>query len=379
MDAILSHISAAAFWSAYGSADTDAALLRLRARGGLDSHDENAHSLEGGIGSKKEALFHSDVDGKSLTKEVLLAADGLGVVAPGERIHLLVEGLENRRPSVRVVCHSCASDMPEGSIVPVAPGLSVCSPALTFVQMASFIPSSQLIHLGMMFCGLYARSSHVRPDGAKDGRSRKLEERNPIVSAEGLRAYVESVSRLKGSRKARNAARYVIDRSRSPMESATALLLCLPRARGGYALPRPVLNAKTYVDRIDGASSRRLEADEVSATRRDESGRAYYECDLVWPSLKVVVEYHGDAAHFDERGVGRDLHKANMLSAMGYGYFALTNATLSDPRRFHEFALRLSRRMGVRQDRLPSDFAFRQAELRKQLKVDYIRRLCASS
>lgn len=288
-------------------------------------------------------------------------------------------------------------------------GMLVASPELVFIQMTQRLSFAHLVHFGMMLCGIYARESVTHPlinengfssnfgldiselrPGSRSSHSfgtvsseylelqpvdspfkvseskRRLHRRAPLTTPEELKAYASQAKGLKGATAAARAVCHVIGRSRSPMESALAIALCLPYKFGGYMLPHPELNYAVYVEDTGSISG---------GVRRDVHGKPYFECDLVWPDNGVIIEYHGDDSHFTREGMARDARKSNILTREGRSLFTATFETYSSPLRFNEFAHGVREKVGKRFQCRLADFAKRGAGLRDALRIDYLQRL----
>lgn len=198
-------------------------------------------------------------------------------------------------------------------------------------------------------------------------RKRRLRKRAALTSASELRDYVERLTDvggkgLKGIRTATRALPFVVDRSRSPMESALTMALCLPCKLGGFALPNPTLNASVYLGRRDNLAG---------GVRWDSRGLPYFECDLVWGDERVIVEYHGDGGHFTREGAAKDARKANILLGEGFKYYVATIDTMS-ALRFPEFAHRIRLDLHRKFQTSVKGFEQKGIELRNMLQRDYL-------
>ena len=131
----------------------------------------------------------------------------------------------------------------------------------------------------------------------------------PIMSAKSLAAMADAVGSSTAASRARTVAEFAFDGAASPMETALALLLCLPVDYGGFGLPRPQLNAG-----ID-----------VSSCRGRLSDVGLVTPDFLWEEQRVALEY--DSTEFHVAGAGdrgRDAVRANTLTAVGYRVFRAT-------------------------------------------------------
>lgn len=126
-----------------------------------------------------------------------------------------------------------------------------CSPAFAFTRSAVELDFAELVLLGYEITGSYRLDSN-----SEQG----FFSAPPLVSHSAL-VSVSSQGNLLGANKAENALRFVSSGSASPMETALAMLLSMPKAKGGYGLPSPQLNAAVEVPKgvgglhTDGSSS----------------------------------------------------------------------------------------------------------------------------
>ena len=103
--------------------------------------------------------------------------------------------------------------------------------------------------------------------------------REPVTTAADINNYLQKVKKVDGINKARQAAKYILDRSNSPRESILAVLMNLPISRGGYRLLEPNLN---YDVNLSDAGVKLF-------------GRPSCCCDFVWPEQNVVAEYDSNS------------------------------------------------------------------------------------
>lgn len=146
------------------------------------------------------------------------------------------------------------------------------------------------------------------------------------------------------------------------MESALTMALCLPYKLGGFALPKPSLNDSVYLKRKSNLAG---------GVRWDAQGLPYFECDLVWKEHRVIVEYHGDDAHFTREGMAKDARKANILLGEGYAYYVATLDTMS-VFKFPEFAHRIRLNLHQKFQTSVKGFEEKGNRLRKSLQQDYL-------
>lgn len=237
----------------------------------------------------------------------------------GAPLDLLVASPSLVRPSTKVAAHSCEMELPPGSFWRLNDALYIASPELCFVQMAQTMSAPQIAELGLNLCSIY----YV------DTKSRKLPERKPITTSAKLARFAERVTGLRGVKKAREALKWVVGGSRSPMESKMFLLLCYPRSRGGYGFPLAELNR-----RVNPGRDERL------------SEQEYYRIDVCWPDEFVGVEYFGEDDH--ENNVVRDRRRLDALAALGWNMVVVDKQRLYDPDAFDTAAIQVASHLGYR-------------------------------
>lgn len=228
---------------------------------------------------------------------------GSGQGCSKARLHVLVD-----RPGVsdtqHIAFHRSSLDYPRGSFLQVAPHVRICSPELTFVQMASVLPYGSLLALGYELCGCYPIS---------DEPNIRLV-RRPLTTPQRLLAYCERLHQAPGAKLARIAAREVRARSASPKETELAALALAPVRQGGFGLPDAKLN----------------EPIALSAAAAKVARGSTIVCDLYWPKAAFGIEYDGRASHGGSGGQTRDSRRRDALALDGIDLLTVTSDQLSN-------------------------------------------------
>ncbi|MCR5845013.1 MAG: endonuclease domain-containing protein [bacterium] len=244
---------------------------------------------------------------------------------PGEPIDILVFSRNARRDSRSTNCHLWSSATPDNAFYRVG-DMMVSSPELVFLQMASQLSIAQLVALGCELCGQYVLDPRgISRRGHRDACTTRVA---PLTNTERIGTLLAASSRVPGLRNALRALKYVVEGSRSPMETMTCLLLALPGALGGYGFERPVMNA--HIDLDDEA--------------RMVAQRSYCEGDICWPEHKLDIEYHGEV-HADAARMRSDFGRAIGIERMGWRVLTVTSAQVLDMDRFEVVAREVARRM----------------------------------
>ena len=197
-----------------------------------------------------------------------------------------------------------------------------CSPAFAFARSAIELDFAELVLLGYEITGSYRLDSN-----SEQG----FFSAPPLVSHSAL-VSISSQGNLPGANRARNALRFVSPRSASPMETALAMLLSMPKAKGGYGLPLPQLNAAVEVPKGDW---------------RVAYGRQF-RCDLLWPTASLCVEYDSDMFHTGSQKIAHDARRRNALSSLGFTVITATKSQVTSLPGLDQLASQVARGIGVR-------------------------------
>lgn len=242
-------------------------------------------------------------------KGLLDAGNGL-FEAP---LDLLSNSRNDRRVTKLAHYHCLQGSYPEGSIIPVdEPALSemdfelyVSSPEFTFVQMAQELQAWELIELGFELCGNYMSDS---------SSSRGYIEHEPVSTPEKLQSFANQAHGITGAKQARAAAKHIVSKSRSPEETRSCMLACLPRSLGGMGAKPALLNQSI---KLPDAAARML-------------GTRYCTPDLYWPDARLAVEFDNRDFENDSIRAEYDKRKCNAYRMMGIDVVSITRGDLED-------------------------------------------------
>lgn len=227
-----------------------------------------------------------------------------GLIAFDQRrpIHVLVGKPADRVHSDRVVSHVWSGPIPPGSLYHLAPGVLIASPGFCYLMASGSLSKPRAISIGMECVGLYGRRHDAR--GFSD--------RNQLMTKAELVDYLKGAKGCYGCRNALRFLPYVLERSRSPVETAMVLVLTIPSREGGFGLPRPELNMTI-----------RPRPNEFSLSQR-----SHYEVDACWERQRLVLEYNSYSDHLSREALDRDAMKANSLRSLGWKVLVVTRAQL---------------------------------------------------
>ncbi len=239
-------------------------------------------------------------------------------IVPGHPVDVLIFSDDLRRRSSSVSCHAWQTNLPTGAFFRTR-GIYVSSPEFVFLQMAATLPIEQLIALGCELCGQYVLlPKGVIHPSSLDEMPKRL---TPLTNIRKIAAFIDKAGKVKGKAKAKRALKYVIEGSRSPMETMTYMLLCLPVMLGGYGLPKPEMNATIKLDN----------------EARTIARKSYCEGDLCWPEAKLDIEYHGEV-HVGAAQMKSDVGRELGIEHMGWQVITITSPQVFDADQFETVA-----------------------------------------
>lgn len=233
--------------------------------------------------------------------------------------------------------------LPETAFRQVEPGICIASPEYCLLQASKVLSRFQLLELCMELCGKYALAN----ESDRGFVSREFS----LASVNSIQRFLSQMKGEPGVQALQKMLPYALDGSRSPMETRTYILMCLPKKLGGYGLPRPAMN-----HRIELTSEEQLVAK-----------RRYFECDMCWPDQKIVLEYDGDANHSARDDRDRDSVKRNILLSNGFTVFTVTSRQVINEQVFDNLVCEVSKQLGFRLKCFPETWVSKRARLRAEL------------
>ena len=245
-----------------------------------------------------------------------------------------------RRPDL--VAHLAGGPVQAGSYEHIAADVWAASPELCFCQVAGVSSLIETVKTGYELCAFY----RIEPSDI-----RGFEGREPATTTSRLQAFTQRYGGkgAKGAKAARTAAKYVRGAAASPMETAAAMLLTLPRHYGGYGLPACRMNHPIKISDPDTVG---------------HDMRTFYG-DMVWPDRRVIVEYDSDFFHQGSERIHADAARRNALLGAGWKVFTLTKRQLYSVEECEIFAAQLTRALRAYNSHATPHAAERRHELRK--------------
>ncbi|MEC4176666.1 hypothetical protein VIN30_09435 [Adlercreutzia sp. R7] len=263
------------------------------------------------------------------------------------RVHVAALRRPGMASSRALRLHHCAGKMPRGALLKISSRLLLCSPELAFVQMGSQMPFGALVALGYELCGCY-------PSVLRGGRV----VRRPLTNPARLRAFCDRVSSVKGVKAARAAARFIMAKSASVMETELAVVLSLSKRRGGLGYTGARLNELV---KLSPGAARIARCAELS-------------CDILWPDAKVAFEYDSALHVGSVDQMVRDARKRDALAANGIKLWSVTHRQFESILEFEEISARALRGPSGPRKPMTSDQLTRHGMLRHEIAVFHRRR-----
>lgn len=240
-------------------------------------------------------------------------------------LHLLVSQRAQRSHQRGIVTHLLARSVPPESFYRVSDSLVVSSPELTCLQMMNSQRVLPCLELLCEWCGTYA----LGPWG-----SDCLFSRPPLTDLDRLHAFVTRAKGLHGIAGTRRVLELASERLASPRETELYLMLALPVSLGGLGLPKPFVNQRIPLQ---------------SMQLVDLSEHGCFEADLLWPHVRLIVEYDGIDEHEQTaQQVAADKERRSVLAALGYTVIVVTKRDLTSMQAFERKARQIAAALGVR-------------------------------
>lgn len=227
----------------------------------------------------------------------------------------------------------------EGLLVHAAPDAYVADEPLCLVQAATWMSELELLEYAFELVGDYEQI--LGENGwTYVERPRRHTKKSLAVALDGLAS-------VRGVAMARRALSRACEGSRSPMETALAMMVVAPRPLGGLGYRGAVMN-----ERVD-----------VPRELRRHYSSPYFELDVFAPRHHAALEYDGDEhARLDRRT--HDVDRASALGDMGYEVRNVTARHFSRQLELHRVLAWFADRLGLHID-MDADFQRRQNALRE--------------
>ena len=305
----------------------------------LYDEDSFADEAESTAGLSKLGL---DAKGLRISAAVEIVTDylvSLGI--PHEeldRIDTLVSfDFERSRPA-GLRRHVFGAPIPSDHLIEVAEGLLVVDEAMCFVQAGSWMSEPEQLEYGYEICARY-HLNHL-----SSGDYIEIGQRYAVAD---LIAYCDENRSRQGATRAAAVLKRVHDGARSPMETATVIMVVAKRSQGGLGYTRVELN-----HRVD-----------VPNELKYLAKAGYFEIDVYAPASGTGIEYNG-SDHLDKQRSASDAERMTVLSALGFRMIVLTGTQFANRLQLHRAMNAIALAMGLKCDRSEM-FQKRQNDLRE--------------
>lgn len=208
--------------------------------------------------------------------------------------------------------------------------------------MGTHMPELDHLLHGYQLCGTHALAEV----------SGGIVQRPPLASTADLGSFINRHPGLRGTRIARNRLRHLRDGSASPMESALALRLLLPKKKDGLGIPSLVLN----------------HCIEIPTQLQRSAGCRRFRLDVFIPEANIGVEYDSDAFHTASEKISCDAVRRNILEGLGIRMITVTRRQLIDADEFHGVAESINALLGRRVVTPTVESIWREREFSAELR-----------
>ena len=305
----------------------------------LYDEDSIADEAESTAGLPKLGL---DAKGLRISAAVEIVTDylaSLGIPHKElDRIDTLVGfDFERSRPA-GLRRHVFGAPIPSDHLIEVAEGLLVVDELMCFVQAGSWMSETEQLEYGYEICARYHLNHLATGDYIEMGQR---------YAVADLIAYCDENRSRQGATRAAAVLKRVHDGARSPMETATAIMVVAKRSQGGLGYTRVELN-----HRVD-----------VPNEFKYLAKAGYFEIDVYAPASGTGIEYNG-SDHLDKQRSASDAERMTVLSALGFRMIVLTGTQFANRLQLHRAMNAIALAMGLKCDRSEA-FQKRQNDLRE--------------
>lgn len=214
----------------------------------------------------------------------------------------------------------------------------VVDEGMCFVQAGSWMSEPEQLEYGYEICARY----HLNHLSA--GEYIEMGQRCTVAD---LITYCSENRCRQGVARAAAVLKRVRDGARSPMETATAILIVAKRSQGGLGYTKIELN-----HRVD-----------VPSEFKHLAKAGYFEIDVYAPASGTGIEYNG-SDHLDKQRSASDAERMTVLGALGFRMIVLTGTQFAHQLQLHRTMNAIALAMGLKCDRSEA-FQKRQNDLRE--------------
>ena len=257
-------------------------------------------------------------------------------------VEVLVSEPEQRRARRLCVSYACMRELPLGSFIKLSGEVYTCSPEYLLVALTPVLSDAEIILLGFELCGSYSTDPR---------HHRGFTNHQPFTNVGKCQRFLKRAEHLRGAKRVQKLLSFVENGAASPREAKLAALLTLPHSKGGYGLPKPLLNQEiSWHDNTGRQIKRRV--------------------DFYWPNQHLALEYDSNMEHTGAQRIAKDSARRNSLSARGLTMLTATQGQIATKEGTDELARAIARHLSFRNRNRVSNWATRNRKLRKELRLD---------
>lgn len=296
-------------------------------------------------------------------------------------LHLLLSNKTSSCASGSYLYHIWSHELVPGMINETDYGISVASPLFTLMGLASKLHETQITMLlyelmgsftvykptpelrdylnGLIESGKFDIVDGWKPALGTDGKLTNLWQRPPIVQPEELNRWFSHTKDEWGVKKLRNAARDVFGVALSPFEVKAAMLLGMPRRRGGAGFGPVEMNKRIRF------SSQAQRISKQSVCYAD----LYFEANDRHAPL--IIECQGNAYHSGIEKSRDDDNRTMALQSMGYNVLRLRPEQIIDETALEDTVRVIARLLGTEIEPKSEKLKKTERSLLANLSIDW--------
>lgn len=285
--------------------------------------------------------FASLVDGTANLRD-LRAASLPFDFSESRPLSVLVASQAQLRNSCEVSARVLKARLPAGSFCELVGSSFVASPELTYLLMAQDLDVVDTAIIGTYLCSGFS----IRDEGRGFVGSR-----DPLVTPEEISSFLGKVPGVRGIKTARQALKYIVPNTASPMEVLLALSCSLPPLLGGRSMPPVTAN-----QRID-----------VPRELLELAGTDSLYGDLFFATVKGNLEYDSNEYHTGQFRSDHTFARRNVIEAAGVKVVSATWGQMRTFELFNTFWWLVEKNFGLRHHKFNERQRAAQEELYRRL------------
>lgn len=258
-----------------------------------------------------------------------------------QKLDILVPSENQRYTSTNIARHTYAGSPSDIPLFSLGEDIYTVSPEFALMQTVIGLPVDAALALAYEACGLYG----------KDASRRGFYNRPALTSVSRIKTFASQNRGRRGSARMLRMIPYLFNKSRSPMETSIAIIMCLPVRLGGFGLNDFELNAEIP----------------LNEEQRRMSGLDHAEIDFYFESNNLGLEYNSNLAHTGAARIARDSRRNNTLRYMGLKIITITWEDVRSVQAFEDLMKQTYKVLGKRWRPISDSTAEKRKQLWKNL------------